>query len=149
MASNRVIVDPNGRHFSADSKDRFGDDLCELIVGYLPNEEKHLFESVSKQWQRLVFNKIRHIVVVGKDFYRFDSLGKNKVVIRCDAEDNTKDNTEDNTRGNTKDRLKALLKKCRYVRHIELRGLRVNESVFAVIADNCPALESMSIRDCI
>ena len=46
MSTNRVIADPNGRHFNAHSMDRFGDDLCQLIVGYLSDEDKHLYECV-------------------------------------------------------------------------------------------------------
>ena len=39
------------------SFNRFGDDLCELILNYLPINEKLSFECISKQWKRLVFNK--------------------------------------------------------------------------------------------
>ena len=36
---------------------RFGDDLTEEILQYLTFEDKLRLECVSKQWQRLVFNK--------------------------------------------------------------------------------------------
>ena len=39
------------------SFDRFGDDLSELIVSYLTIEDKFRFQCLSKQWQRLVFNR--------------------------------------------------------------------------------------------
>ena len=37
--------------------DRFCDDLCSVIVSYLSFEDKILFECVSHQFQRLLFNK--------------------------------------------------------------------------------------------
>src|SRR5882757_1646852 len=43
--------------YSSDSFERFGDDLCELLLSYLSVKQKKRFECVSKQWQRLVFNK--------------------------------------------------------------------------------------------
>lgn len=57
MSSRREIVDPNGRQFSADSFDRFGDDLCELLLSYLSFNDKIRLECVSKQWKRLVYSK--------------------------------------------------------------------------------------------
>jgi hypothetical protein len=45
-----------------DSFDRFGDDLCQLLLSYLSISHKIRFECVSKQWQRLVFNKQNKIV---------------------------------------------------------------------------------------
>ena len=49
-----------------DSFDRFGDDLTELLLSYLPVGDKFRFECLSKQWQRLVFNRQHRIVL---DFY--------------------------------------------------------------------------------
>ncbi|CAG2108431.1 unnamed protein product [Medioppia subpectinata] len=34
------------------SMDRFGDDLCQLLLSYLPIKERFRYEEVSKQWQR-------------------------------------------------------------------------------------------------
>ena len=36
---------------------RFGDDLTELILQYLTFEDKIRLECVSKQWQRIIYNK--------------------------------------------------------------------------------------------
>ncbi|CAG2165056.1 unnamed protein product [Oppiella nova] len=38
-----------------DSLDRFGDDLCRLLLSYLPLEDRFRYECVSKQWQRLIY----------------------------------------------------------------------------------------------
>jgi hypothetical protein len=37
--------------------DRICDDLCEVLLKYLSFEDKIKFECVSKQFQRLIFNK--------------------------------------------------------------------------------------------
>jgi hypothetical protein len=39
------------------SFERFGDDLCEVLLSFLPISDKIKFECVSKQWQTLIFNK--------------------------------------------------------------------------------------------
>jgi len=43
--------------YSKDSFDRFGDDLMEVLLSYLSIEQKIKFECLSKQCQRVVFNK--------------------------------------------------------------------------------------------
>ena len=43
--------------FDVNSFNRFGDDLCELLLSYLSFEDKIRFECVSHQFQRLIFNK--------------------------------------------------------------------------------------------
>ena len=58
MSSHRVIVDPNGRQFSAESMDRFGDDMCQFILSYLELYDKLRMECVSQQWKRLIFTNV-------------------------------------------------------------------------------------------
>ncbi|CAG2101382.1 unnamed protein product, partial [Medioppia subpectinata] len=41
--------------YAKDSLDRFGDDLCALLLSYLPLEDRFRWECVSKQFQRTVF----------------------------------------------------------------------------------------------
>ena len=43
--------------YAKDSMDRFGDDLTEEVLQYLTFEDKIRLECVSKQWQRLIYNK--------------------------------------------------------------------------------------------
>jgi len=50
--------------YSKDSFDRFGDDLMEVLLNYLSIEQNFKYESVSNQWQRLVFNKQNHLTIV-------------------------------------------------------------------------------------
>ena len=48
--SSRVV-------YERDSMERFGDDLTEEVLSHLWFSDKVMFECLSKQWQRLVFNK--------------------------------------------------------------------------------------------
>ena len=43
--------------YAKSSFDRFGDDLIELVLSYIPFEDCFHFRCVSKQWKRLIFNK--------------------------------------------------------------------------------------------
>ena len=43
--------------FAKNSLDRFGDDLLELLLSYIPLDDSFRFSCVSKQWRRLIFNK--------------------------------------------------------------------------------------------
>ncbi|XP_054155934.1 uncharacterized protein LOC128954384 [Oppia nitens] len=45
-----------------DSFDRFGDDLCQLLLQYLLIEDKVRLESVSKQWSTLIFNTQNYLI---------------------------------------------------------------------------------------
>jgi len=60
--------------YSKDSFDRFGDDLCELLLSYLTFDQKLNFECVSRQWKRLIFNKQFTIELVNCKF-------KNKLLL--------------------------------------------------------------------
>ena len=57
--SRRVIVDSNGRHFRAESFDRFGDDLTEELLSYLSVEDKIRLQSVAKQWNRCLRSLVK------------------------------------------------------------------------------------------
>jgi hypothetical protein len=48
--------------YPKNSFERFGDDLCELLLSYLSISDKIHFDCVSKQWQRLVFNKQKILI---------------------------------------------------------------------------------------
>jgi len=49
--------------YYVNSFERFGDDLCEVLLNFLPISEKIRFECVSKQWKRLVFNRQRKLII--------------------------------------------------------------------------------------
>ncbi|CAG2101701.1 unnamed protein product [Medioppia subpectinata] len=43
------------QNYNKDSFDRFGDDLCQELLSYMAFKDRFRWESVSKQWQRVVF----------------------------------------------------------------------------------------------
>ena len=66
--------------YYVNSFDRFGDDLCQLILTYLPLIQKIRFQCISKQWKSLIFNKqkilyLNNLENVWKDRDYFHSRG--------------------------------------------------------------------------
>ncbi|CAG2175202.1 unnamed protein product [Oppiella nova] len=55
--------------YRKDSFDRYGDDLCEVILSHLSLDDCFRFECLSKQWKRSVFAK-RHTLVVDNKLLR-------------------------------------------------------------------------------
>jgi hypothetical protein len=53
LNANNEEFDSNPESFSA----RICDDLYEVLLSYLSFEDKIRFECVSKQWQKLIYNK--------------------------------------------------------------------------------------------
>ncbi|CAG2109646.1 unnamed protein product [Medioppia subpectinata] len=59
--------------YAKDSMDRFGDDLCALIVSYLTFEDRFRYECVSKQFRRTVFGSVVDINLNVKPIKREDN----------------------------------------------------------------------------
>ena len=53
--------------------DRICDDLCEVLLQYLPLEDKLRLEYVSKQFQRIVIQRLRRIYELNLNKFRRDS----------------------------------------------------------------------------
>ncbi|XP_054157447.1 glutaminyl-peptide cyclotransferase-like [Oppia nitens] len=51
--SNKSMV-----RYPRDSFDRFGDDLCRLLLRYLPTDDRFRYECVSKQWQTFIYETV-------------------------------------------------------------------------------------------
>src|SRR5882757_373667 len=49
--------------YAKDSFDRFGDDLMEVLLSFIPFEDTFQYKCVSKQWKRLVFNKQNKLII--------------------------------------------------------------------------------------
>ncbi|CAG2113624.1 unnamed protein product [Medioppia subpectinata] len=49
--------------YAKDSMDRFGDDLCQLLLSYLSFKDRFRYECVSKQFQRTVFESVVDITL--------------------------------------------------------------------------------------
>ena len=53
------------------SFDRFGDDLLEVLLSYIPFEDCFHFRCVSKQWKRLIFNKQNKLIIDNNSKIKF------------------------------------------------------------------------------
>ncbi|CAG2103764.1 unnamed protein product [Medioppia subpectinata] len=62
--------------YAKDSLDRFGDDLCALIVSYLSLGDRFRLECVSKQFQRTVFGSVVDITLSDELMQRLLTNGK-------------------------------------------------------------------------
>ncbi|CAG2108869.1 unnamed protein product, partial [Medioppia subpectinata] len=51
------------RVYAKNSMDRFGDDLCALLLSYFPLEDRFRYECVSKQFQRTLFESVVDITI--------------------------------------------------------------------------------------
>ncbi|CAG2102898.1 unnamed protein product [Medioppia subpectinata] len=63
--------------YAKNSMDRFGDDLCALIVSYLSFEDRFQLECVSKQFQRTVFGSVVDITLSDRFIHKF--INENKI----------------------------------------------------------------------
>ncbi|CAG2166139.1 unnamed protein product [Oppiella nova] len=66
MSTNRTPEE----YYPKDSFERFGDDLCQLILSYLSFKECFQFECLSKQWQRLVFKNVDSLILSDKQLLK-------------------------------------------------------------------------------
>ena len=115
-------TDSDKNFITKDSMLRFGDDLTELILSYLTLEDKIRLECVSKQWQRLVFNK------------QFE-FGMNFIQAMKDKR----------SHWTMKQMLESLLKKCPNIMKAELIttfSMKKSE-VLPLIGRYCPRIKSL------
>ncbi|CAG2175233.1 unnamed protein product, partial [Oppiella nova] len=59
--------------YSKDSFDRFGDDLCQLLLSFLPFEEHFRRECLSKQFQRCLHNSIKVLTITDTLFAKMSA----------------------------------------------------------------------------
>src|SRR5882757_7873233 len=84
------------------SYDRFGDDLCEVLLSYMSLEDRFRYECLSKQWQSLVYKTQTDLIVDDKHFRHFG------------------DNSYDSQRFQRF--IQSVVKKCPNVSYIEIRN---------------------------
>ena len=137
-------------HCRRDSFVRFGDDLSQLLLSYLPLKDKFGFESVSKQWKRLIFNG-QTVLIVGQTCKR-DQMANNLPEVLHSFNDQTIYHklVDD-------DKLAKVLKKCRNIRTISFvypginkvetigRPVMIGNAVVSAIIDNCHRLDSIGL----
>ena len=100
--------------------DRFGDDMCELLLSDLNFEEKVRLECVSKQWKRCTFQREVELSVLEME---------------CD---DVKEQRELD-----KHFVEFILKKCRNIKIVDISE-EVSSEVLSVIGRYCPHIRSLA-----
>jgi hypothetical protein len=109
--------------YFVNSFDRFGDDLCELLLNYLPVIDKIRLECVSKQWKSLIFNRQKSLKISSSGLV-------NSVLVKTSNETIQVPNNVN----------KSLFKKFKFIQVLEI-GDYISEEVFNAITDNLNFLE--------
>jgi hypothetical protein len=135
MNEKQVINNNNKIDLRRDSmSDRICDDLCEILFTYLSFEDKIKFECVSKQWQKLIFNKqfILDINVFGnhKKQHFLDKLlipkNDNKFDLKA---------------------FESVLKKCKFINNIIIReSIGSEQMICQLINKHCLNLKSITLN---
>jgi hypothetical protein len=119
------------------SFDRFGDDLCELLLSYLSISDCFWFECVSKQWKRVVFKRQNRLEFNDQRLKTYRNLTRNVLSLM---------------RRNTvyfinKDLFDYILNKCSFINRISF-GERINidSEVIDIICDNCNHLKELELN---
>lgn len=127
-------------NYSRDSFDRFGDDLSELIMGYIGLEDAIRLQCVSKQFNDLVFNRKTNL-----------DIGKYKLHVssKTDLQYSRLSLIVKYSRVRTLiisyRRLEALFGKCHNIKTIIINGVEITAKGLDVIADCCPRLQSLTL----
>ena len=101
----------------------FCDDLTELVLSYLPFDEKLRFECVSKQWQRLIYNGVTSLEYpLCKRHFEPDVDDNRRIVIS-----------------------KRILRKCHFIENLKLSPVCDTE-IIALIVKNCYHLRTIDMR---
>ncbi|CAG2108656.1 unnamed protein product [Medioppia subpectinata] len=110
--------------YAKNSLDRFGDDLCALIVSYLTFEDRFRYECVSKQFRRTVFGSVVDITFIDRYIHR---VLNEKTIDR--------------------QMLATIAIKCTNIQIIDFREMYLYESrvpeVLAIFRDNCRHLREI------
>jgi len=115
--------------YYSDSFDRFGDDLCQLIISYLPIRYKISFECVSKQWKGLIFNKQQNLSI---NTILIENILFNAIKIPKALQ-------------NDEQFLEVLFKKFKFIKEIEI-NFCINDNIIEALIKNCHFLERLILR---
>ncbi|CAG2102290.1 unnamed protein product [Medioppia subpectinata] len=112
-----VVIKIQRRIYAKNSFDRFGDDMCGLILSYLSLRERSVCEFVSKQFQRTVFKSVVDITID-------DKYMKTRASMKM---------------------LATIGRKCPHIHTIDCRGISNRYTkqlvvVLPIFRDNCPHL---------
>jgi hypothetical protein len=133
LNKNKINFNNNNNDYNyRESFDHICDDLCELIISYLSFEDKIRFECVSKQFQRLVYNKQNSIEINDRNS---NELSLNNLLFyeQIDGEFNYK-------------AFESLLKKCKFITKISIESrFESGDDLIELIAKYCHHLKHISI----
>src|ERR1700761_8224828 len=104
--------------------DRFGDDLCRLLLSYHSFEEHFRHECVSKQFQRSLYDTV------------------DDIVINDELMDKMTKSVRTPTGAAWGQRLPLIMEKCPNIQRIDCREMALNERLFSlhIIRGNCRRL---------
>ncbi|CAG2112480.1 unnamed protein product, partial [Medioppia subpectinata] len=106
-----------------DSMDRFGDELCEVLLSRLPLEDRFRCETVSKRFQRTVFASVKCAAIDDQLISRVHRRGVGVTVAQSVA---------------------IIGRKCPNIERIDTRGMRAfNDAVPAVLATLCDSCHDL------
>jgi hypothetical protein len=129
------------KKFPKDSIERFDDHLVEFILQYLPLSDKVMFESVSNQWKKVIYNKQTEFElnrIETEDLNTLNMLLK-PVVIKDWA---TGYANSAGYKAIEKHSLESILKKLKFIKNIAIDCYIYGEDL-EIFGKFCPYLESI------
>jgi hypothetical protein len=130
-----------GKKFLKDSIERFDDHLVEFILQYLPLSDKVMFESVSNQWKKVIYNKQTEFELNRSETEDMNTLNKllKPVVIKDWA---TGYADVAGFKAIDKHSLESILKKFIYIKNIAI-DCYIDGEDLEIFGKFCPYLESI------
>ncbi len=124
MEYNRKIRKKYG--YYSDPFDRFGDDLCQLIISYLTINYKIYFKCVSKQCKSLIFDKQQKLSV---NYFLIEKIMFNAIEIPKVLQ-------------NDEAFIGLLFKKFKFIKEIEI-NFCINDQIIEALIKKCLFLETL------
>ncbi|CAG2102981.1 unnamed protein product [Medioppia subpectinata] len=143
--------------YAKNSIDRFGDDLCALLLSYFPLEDHIRCESLSKQFRRTVFRSLLHITIDNKLMRQLPKSNIRQIMatiaIKC-GNIETIDCREINNiyKEHIPEVLTTFRDNCRHLRQIYCNLWRINSQTmrsFAPLITRIDGIEYFADRDAI
>jgi hypothetical protein len=129
------------KKFPKDSIERFDDNFVEFILEYLPLSDKVMFESVSKQWKKVIFNKQTELRLNRSETEEINTLNKllKPIIIEDFA---TGCANYVGFKAIEKHSLKSVLKKCKFIKNLVI-DCYIDGEDLEIFGKYCPCLESI------
>jgi hypothetical protein len=130
--------------FQKDSIQRFDDHLVEFILQYLPLSDKVMFESVSNQWKKVIYNKQTEFELHGRETEDMNTLNKLLKPLAVKVKDwATGYANSAGYEAIEKHSLESILKKLKFIKNIEINCYIDGEDL-DIFGKYCPYLESIN-----